>query len=166
MQGASWISLFRRIPGNLHDGLALTLITGGEVVVQKFIKLDPDVVILRGRMAGTQDSGRVVIVPYCQLIAINFTRRLSEKNIEAIFGTNTQSFAADIVLDAPDPDPAEETGSAEEPAKEGATPNGAGQGANAGAKPAGAKPAGAKPALPSKAELLAKLRSRLGEGAK
>src|ERR1043166_1073690 len=104
MQGSSWIALFRRIPTSLHDGLILTLTTGGEVVIQQLIKLDADVLILRGRMAGTQDSGRIIVLPYNQLIAINFTRRLSEKDVTAIFGKAHQSFAADITLSPPSKD--------------------------------------------------------------
>src|SRR5207237_5741083 len=94
----SWVELFRRVPPNLHDGMILTMTTGGEVVVQKLMKLDPDVAILRGRMAGTQDSGRIILLPYTQLIAINFTRKLSESDVQAIFGKNTQTFAANITL--------------------------------------------------------------------
>jgi hypothetical protein len=156
MQGDSWIALFRRIPANLHDGLVLSLTTGAEVVVQRFVKLDTDVAILRGRMAGTQDNGRVVILPYSYLIAINFTRRISEAEVETIFGKNTQTFAANIVLSAApaaDADAAEscddlaEDASAEHAQREAAdTPT--------------------KPAMPSKSILIAKLRARLNEANK
>jgi hypothetical protein len=146
MQGSSWIALFRRIPTNLHDGLILTLTTGGEVVIQQLIKLDADVLILRGRMAGTQDSGRIIVLPYNQLIAINFTRRLSEKDVTAIFGKNAQSFAADITLSPPSKDDDAELDAATDAAAD---------------AEAAQKAAQAKAALPSKADLIAKLRSRL-----
>jgi hypothetical protein len=150
MQGASWISLFRRIPGNLHDGLILSLSTGTEVVVQRFIKLDTDVVVLRGRMAGSQDAGRVVVLPYSHLVSINFVRRLTDTDLETVFGKNTQTFAADINLAPPPADGARDDLPDEpvEPAAQG---------------PAGTNGGGAKPGLPSKAELLAKLRARLGD---
>jgi hypothetical protein len=152
MQGASWINLFGRIPANLHDGLALALTTGNEVVVQCLIKLDPDYVILRGRLAGTQDSGRVVILPYSQLVSIAFNRHLTEPEVEAIFGQNAQPLAADPKL-SPNGAAAAPPGEATDERKEKAPPvNG---------KSAAATPA--KPVLPSKAELLAKLRSRLGD---
>ena len=157
MQGASWITLFRRIPANLHDGVILTMTTGGEVVVQKLIKLDADVVILRGRMAGTQDSGRIIILPYTQLMAINFTRRLSEKDVTAIFGNNTQAFAADFALTAPTEEEAADLADADAGAE-----NAVASDKPASGKAQPAKPHAGKPGLPSKAELLAKLRSRLG----
>ena len=156
MQSASWITLFRRIPTNLHDGLVLTISTGGEVVVQKIIKLDVDVVVIRGRMAATHDAGRVMVLPFSQLIAINFVRRLSEQDVTNVFGQNAQSFAADIELQAPTTEEqAEKEAQADAEVKPAAAH-----------KPTAPKPAAGKPAMPSKADLLAKLRSRLADGAK
>ncbi len=74
MQGSAWIALFRRIPPNLHDGLMLTLTTGAEIVVQRFVMLEPDYAILCGRMAGTQDNGRIVLLPYSNLVAVNIAQ--------------------------------------------------------------------------------------------
>jgi hypothetical protein len=144
MQSAAWISLLRRIPENLHDGLALTLTTGAEVVVQNFVKLDADCLILRGRMAGTQDNGRVVMLPYSNLVSVNITRRLTEPEIEAIFGKDGQPFPAAIPLAAP---------AAAETADRAATPVGD-EGAAADAP---------RPAMPSKSVLIAKLRARLAD---
>jgi hypothetical protein len=149
MQGDAWIALLRRVPLNLHDGLILSLTTGAEVVVQKFVKLEPDYVILRGRMAGTQDSGRVVILPYSNIVSINVTRRLLEAEIDGIFGKETQGFAASVPLTAV---PAAETGGGDTPLD---TAEAVAE-ANAGS-------ALAKPAMPSKTALLAKLRARLNE---
>src|SRR4051812_40023789 len=94
MHGQAWISLFHRIPANLHDGLMLTLTTGAEVVVQAFVQLDTDYAIVRGRMAGAQDNGRVMMIPYSNLVAVNITRRMTEPEIAAVFGQHAQPFAA------------------------------------------------------------------------
>jgi hypothetical protein len=133
--------------------MALTLVTGADVVVQRLIKLDPEFAILRGRMAGTQDIGRVVVIPYAHLVTVNLTRPLSDTDLEAIFGKNGQAFAGEIVLSGPVNEtaalghgPLEEEPERDirsEPQK----------------KPAG----GAKPAMPSKTQLLAKLRARLND---
>jgi len=150
MQSASWIALFRRIPANLHDGLVLSLTTGAEVVVQRFVKLDTDVAILRGRMAGTQDNGRLVILPYSNLIAVNFTRRLSEAEVETMFGKNTQAFAASIVLSAA---ASADADSSDDSAHDASGESGQSEAADAPTKPA----------MPSKTMLIAKLRARLNE---
>jgi hypothetical protein len=150
MQGDDWIALFRRIPLNLHDGLILGLTTGAEVVIQKFVKLEQHYVILRGRMAGTQDNGRVVVLPYGNIVTVNVARRLLEPEIEAIFGKDTQQFAASVPLsvavaaaDTAGNDTPLDTADAADDATPGAAP--------------------AKPAMPSKTALLAKLRARLNE---
>jgi hypothetical protein len=159
MQSASWIALLRRIPANLHDGMILSLTTGSEVVVQRFVKLDADVAILRGRMAGTQDNGRLVILPYNNFIAINFTRRLSDEEVEAIFGKNTQAFAAGMALSAASSGENEATEATK------ATENGANDAAT-GNDNADGSSVPAKPAMPSKTILIAKLRARLSEANK
>jgi hypothetical protein len=147
MQGASWINLLRRIPANLHDGMALTLSTGAEVVVQRLVKLDPEVAILRGRLAGTQDTGRLVVLPYSHLVAVNIARPLTDGDVDTIFGRNGQAFAGEMALAVPgDSSP--------------------GDGAPDVDSSANGEPdaAGPKPAMPSKNQLLAKLRARLSDG--
>ena len=82
----AWIALFQRIPIDLHDTLALGMATGAEIVVQRIVKLEPDFMIIRGRLAGTQDTGRVVMVPYPQLTFVAIQRDLTDSDVEGIFG--------------------------------------------------------------------------------
>lgn len=98
----AWIAMLRRIPTNLHDSLALGLTTGSEIVVQKIDKLEPDFMIIRGRLAGTQDSGRVILIPYSQLTFFAVQKNLKDNEIEAIFGKGPPVGVADIAAsDAP-----------------------------------------------------------------
>jgi len=60
--------------------------TGLEVVVQQLLHLDDEFIVLRGRTAGTNDSGRIVILPYGQLVSVAFNRALTADEIQAIFG--------------------------------------------------------------------------------
>jgi hypothetical protein len=143
MLEASWVTLIRRIPANLHDGLVLTLTTGAEVVVQRFVKLEAEYAILCGRMAGTQDNGRIVVLPYSNLVAVNVTRRLTEPETEAIFGKDTEAFAAAAPI--------------------GGEP---GEHANGAADEEGTEEQAAKPAMPSKTALLKKLRERLRDASR
>jgi hypothetical protein len=147
MQDASWIALFRRIPVNLHDGIALTLSTGAEVVIQQIVKLDSDCVVVRGRLAGTQDNGRVVVLPFSTLASFNFTRHMSEAEVDAIFGSNAPTIAA---VPTGMTTPSAETAASGEPAAVG---NGQ----------ADLTRAPTRPAMPSKSILIAKLRARLNE---
>ncbi len=92
----AWIAMFRRIPASLHDTLAWTLRTGTEIVIQRILKLEPDFAIVRRRVSGTQDAGRVVLIPYAQLTFVSITRPLKDAEVEAIFGTSTPPAFADL----------------------------------------------------------------------
>jgi hypothetical protein len=81
-----WIALFRRIPSELHDALSLGITTGAEIVPQRIVKLDSEYMVLRGRLAGSNDPGRILMVPYSQLTYVTITREMSEPEVEAIFG--------------------------------------------------------------------------------
>jgi hypothetical protein len=90
-----WIEMFRRIPGNLHETLSLGTISGAEILLQRIIKLESDFMILRGRLAGTQDN-RVMMLPYHQLTFVMITRPMKEPEVEAIFGKADPPPVADL----------------------------------------------------------------------
>jgi hypothetical protein len=135
----AWIAMFRRIPASLHDMLALKL-QAGELVLQKIVKLDPEFLVVRGRLAGTQDTGRIVMIPWEKIIYLTVQRELKDTEVEAMFGQALETFAAAPVptAAAPEPAPAEKPTPAAEPA---APPK--------------------KPSTTSKSVLVAKLRERL-----
>ena len=144
----AWIGMFRRIPTNLHDTLSLGLTTAAEIVVQRIVKLEPDFMIIRGRLAGTQDAGRVVVIPYSELTFVAVIRDLKESEIEAIFGKGAPAAVADMPTL-----PAGEESAAEASVVE--------------VEPAAKAPK--KPEAMSKSMMLAKLRERLkdaGQGGK
>jgi hypothetical protein len=167
MQGPSWIALFERIPAKLHDSLALTLATGNEILMQSVLRLESDFAIMRGRMSGSTDAGRVLIVPYDQILNLAFTKRMLEPEVRAIFGD---------ILTAPTA--AADAGAAvEEAAAETPAPDAASVDVNKAQGPLAAVPAqptpgscpsasAAKHAPPSKSILLARLRAKLAEQGK
>jgi hypothetical protein len=151
-ENQAWISMLRRIPVDLHEVLAMGLTTGAEIVIQKIVKLEPDFMIIRGRLAGTQDAGRVVLIPYSQLTFVAIQRDLKEAEVEAIFGKGAPPALADllpstVVDEAP---PSEPT-----PIKDDTTAN----------DPANASPA-KKPEAASRTAMLAKLRERMKDAGK
>ena len=147
-ENQTWIPLFRRIPANLQDQLALGLTTGAEIVVQKIVKLEPDFMIIRGRLAGTQDSGRIVMIPYSELTFVALTKLLLDAEVEAIFGKGAATGLADM--------PATDgKTTVTEPPAEKAEPEPAVNESRSGRSK--------KPEQASKTVLLAKLRDRLKE---
>ena len=71
---------------------ALLLNSGAEIVVQRFLRLEGDFVLLRGRMSGSTDGGKVIIVPYNQIINVSFTKRMTEEDALRIFETWNSGF--------------------------------------------------------------------------
>ena len=142
----AWIAMFRRIPADLQDGLSLGLTTGMEIVVLKIIKLEPDFLILRGRVSGTQDEGRIVFIPYGELTYVAIKRELKDAEVETLFGAGAGPAAIDLPpapADAAEPQPAAEEATVSE--------------AESAVNPA------KKPAAVSRSALLAKVRDRLKE---
>jgi hypothetical protein len=148
----AWITMFRRIPGNLQETLILGLRTGVEIVLQKMIRLEPDFMIIRGRISGTQDSGRIVMIPYGELSFVTSTRILKDPEVEAIFGQGSPPAVADLPLAPPSDGALPADAATPEPVAE-AVP----------AEPASASDAAKRPEPVSKNALLAKLRDRLKE---
>jgi hypothetical protein len=169
MQGASWIALFERIPAKLHDTLALTLVTGAEILMQSLLRLESDFAILRGRMSGSTDAGRVIVLPYHQIVNLAFMKRMLEPEVEAIFGEILES-GGETGGQAPATEEAAAETSAPGEDQAAANPGAGaqvpkGQG-NATPLISPAEPGKSQPRPPSKSILLARLRARLAEQGK
>lgn len=185
MQSNSWVSLFRRIPVNLHNTLAVSVITGSEIVLQDILRIEAEFLIVRGRLAGTNDTGRVVILPYANIINLSFTKRMTEQEVQGVFGqtmgggeaassgASASSVADDVATPAAtaetaDPGPAadlSEPAHGEEPAVEHGTTISLSSTALRAPEemPAAAAGEKEKPKPVSKSLLLARLRQRLAE---
>jgi hypothetical protein len=147
----AWITLFRRIPESMHDGLAIGLRSGVEVAIQTILKLEPDFIILRGRLTGTQEGGKTLMMPYTEMTVLSIARPMKDTEIEAIFGKGDPP--ALIALPPVGADAPAAAAPAEPPAKV-ATVNDSAAAVN---------PPPRKPEQQSKSVMLAKLRERLKE---
>src|SRR5438046_4219740 len=113
MQESLWSTLLRRIPPAKHDILIVVTAAGVELMIKKIIRLDEDFVILRGRLAGSSDQNRIVILPYTQIDNVAFGVMLPEAEIQAIFGGKRAAGAAAGSASQAAPDqPAAEPGAA------------------------------------------------------
>jgi hypothetical protein len=160
MQGASWVALLRRIPAILHDSIIIVTSNGAEIVPQAIVRLEREYVVIRGRMAGSQDTGRLMFVPYDQMNYVGLTKKLTDAETQLLLGKpgvtvqlveNGEATAGTPFEETPWPTAAPE----EE------VPPPAEEAASAPTQPV------AKPPQQSKSVLLARLRARLAtEGAK
>jgi hypothetical protein len=171
MQGYGWRSVLGRIPPQAHDSLVAVTLTGLEIMIRGIVRMEEDFLILRGRMAGSTDAGRVIILPFDQINYLGFNKMIAEAELQAMFG----SAPAPVVWQ--NSQPSLPAGPMAEAASEGQPESGTlaappipvtGGGETPGPKPPAPGGKGtAKPGHPSKSLLLARLRARLaGDGAK
>jgi hypothetical protein len=163
MQGSVWEAVLRRIPAAKHDSLIVVTTTGVEMVVTKILRLEKDFLLLRARMSGAADLGRIIILPYDQINNVAFNKILPEAEVQAIFGSldGAANFAETQAVIAPAVDETvgegedeEETEEPEAPAPEKTwTPQARPPIPTSSSTPSAAKP--------SKSILLARLRARL-----
>jgi hypothetical protein len=99
MQTAMWGWLFRRVPPEQHNQLALVTRSGTEIAIQVLLRIEPDFLVIKGRLSGSQDAGRVYFIPFANIDYFGLQRDVKETEFDAIFGSGT--------LTAPSPTPAQ-----------------------------------------------------------
>ncbi len=122
---------------------------GIEINIKSIQLLEPDYVVIRGRLGGTTDAGRLFFVPYDQINYVTFNKEIREEQVAAMLGLDAPPPKAPIPM-------GESVKPAEEPEKE-ETPT-----------PTPAEPARPE-TQPGKMALLERIRSRIrprpdGEG--
>ena len=142
----------------------MTLVTGEEILMQSVLRLESDFMLLRGRMSGSTDAGRVLVIPYDQIVNLAFTKRMLVPEVQAVFGKT---------LESPDSQGSPKAASEEKPpAAEPAASVGqelarpAATASTHALPPASSAAAKGQAAPPSKSILLARLRARLAEQGK
>ena len=106
MPRAAWSRLLRLVPPKDQDKLMLITSNRTEIAIQSILRLDPDFLIVKGRLAGSQDAGRVFFVPYAQLDHIGFYRAFKDAEFNEMFAgleaAPPPAFAAAPELAPPD----------------------------------------------------------------
>lgn len=85
MHNAAWVKLLRHIPANEQSNLMLVTTGGTEITIQCLLRLDPECLALRGRLAGSTDAGRVFFVPYSHIDYFGFQKPLTEADFHELF---------------------------------------------------------------------------------
>ncbi|MCS6977406.1 MAG: hypothetical protein NZM31_10420 [Gemmatales bacterium] len=86
MTDREWSELFRKVPEEAQNALLIGLHNGTNIAVQDFLRVDDRFLLLRGRIAGTSDTGQMFCLPYDKLLYCCVTRPLPENVIVQIFG--------------------------------------------------------------------------------
>lgn len=82
MEAAAWKQLFESIRIEDQECLVVSVDGGLEVAVQSVAKVEDEVVLLRGRVSGQADSGRIFVVPYDRLNSVYVNRYVQVEEIE------------------------------------------------------------------------------------
>ncbi|HTU90833.1 MAG TPA: hypothetical protein VMF69_12210 [Gemmataceae bacterium] len=94
MHDAAWVKLLRHIPSGEQSNLMLVTTAGTEIAIQCLLRLDPQWLALRGRLAGSTDAGRVFFVPYSHIDYFGFQQPLKEAEFHELF-KSLESLAAE-----------------------------------------------------------------------
>jgi hypothetical protein len=86
MQHATWIGLLHLIPRERHDALVVVTTIGIEITLQAIFRIEPEYVVVRGRLAGSLEAGRVFFLPYDQINFLGFHKEMTEAQIQALYG--------------------------------------------------------------------------------
>lgn len=150
MQAAVWKSLLQRVPEPLHASLMVMTAAGTEINIQTIVHMDEDVLVLRGRLAGSTDMGRIFFIPYEGLDHVGFYKEVADASLRDILGL------------APPAPPAVASAPVEAAAPAAPPPPPAAPTAElpAAATPAPDKDSSPRVRLPSKGEILERLRLR------
>src|SRR5437879_3498064 len=86
MQNSSWAALLSRLPLDQHGKLMVVTSGGTEMAIQRILFPQGDCLIIKGRLSGSQDTGRVFFIPFDHIDYIGFQIAVSEAHIRDWFG--------------------------------------------------------------------------------
>jgi hypothetical protein len=86
MQSIAWAALLRHIPAEAHERLMVVTRGGTEIAIQSLLRIDHEFVAIKGRLAGTQDAGRVFFLAYDQIDYVGFQLPIRDSDFQQLFG--------------------------------------------------------------------------------
>jgi hypothetical protein len=89
MTSESWRKVFQSFRNEDHKLLVVGITTGLEVAVQELAFVEEEMVMIRGRIAGTADSGRAFLLPYAQIASIYVNRPVRTEELELFLPSAT-----------------------------------------------------------------------------
>jgi hypothetical protein len=95
MHSATWAALLRHIPKDIHDKLMMVTTGGSEIAIQAILRIDGEFLALKGRLAATQDAGRLFFLPFAQIDYLAFQQAVKDSEYEEWFGGLVIPAAAD-----------------------------------------------------------------------
>src|SRR3954453_2418727 len=104
MQNSAWVALLRHIPAEQHNQFSLVTVSGTEITVQSLLRIEQEFVAMKGRLAGSQDAGRVFFIPYANIDYFGTSKPIKDSDFNDLFGSLTLP-GATCPLPPPPPPP-------------------------------------------------------------
>ncbi len=101
MHSAAWMKLLRHIPAAQQDKLMLMTVSGTEIAIQCLLRIDPECLAIRGRLAGSTDAGRVFFIPYSHIDYFGFQQPVKEAEFHELFGSLDIPSGAAVAVPSP-----------------------------------------------------------------
>ena len=86
MQSSVWALLLRQGPAEQHHNLMLVTSGRTEIAIQSVLRIDHQFLAIKGRLAGSQEAGRVFFIPYNQIDYLGFQQPVKESEFQEMFG--------------------------------------------------------------------------------
>lgn len=96
MQSALWVRFLRQTPVELRQRLTIVTNVGAEIAIQNIVQMTDDYLVLRGRLAGTNDTGRLFLVPFDQITYVNSQDELSDDRIRSLYCVGPAAAVAEV----------------------------------------------------------------------
>jgi hypothetical protein len=86
MTREEWLGLFNKIPETMHDQVVLSISTGIDVCIQRFLQFTDQNLVVRGRLGGTDEGERIFLVPWPEIRLLYFSRPVGDELMFSMFG--------------------------------------------------------------------------------
>jgi len=77
-----WPTVFHSFRSEDHKFLVVSTNNGLEVAVQEISRIEEALVLIRGRISGTADAGRLFLLPYAQLSSVYVNRPVRREEVD------------------------------------------------------------------------------------
>src|SRR5579883_1133758 len=86
MHSHVWAAVVSHIPPEVQDKLMLFTLGGNEICLQSFLRIDREFMVVKGRLSGSQEAGRIFFVPYAQIDYLGTQQPWKDTEYEEVFG--------------------------------------------------------------------------------
>jgi hypothetical protein len=87
MQNFAWVAVLQQIPAEQHNQYMLVTSGGTAITIQALLRIEQEFVAFKGRLAGSQEAGRVFFIPYDNIDYLGTQEPLKEAEFHNVFGS-------------------------------------------------------------------------------